>query len=484
MRRALHKKMVRVLLCMMLMLSASQGSFAQADMAKYFIQDGRMFVVLDKRIREGMLDSFVRQFDLGDLYLKQFIQANLRDSLLRRGWKIEADTRHGLMISKPFDAIGDIIGKPDKMILTDKNENGIFPAVNNGISFGYNRFTNKFPFLIQDSLVTFFLKNHIKAGQVMLSGSFNNWSPGALAMKRTDSGWIAQLKLGPGKYWYKFIEDGNWITDPDNNLRENDGKGNTNSVYFRTNHVFRLEGFAGAKNVFLAGSFNGWNGKQLAMKRTGNGWELPAYLAEGTHTYKFVVDGKWYADPANADRLPDGNGGFNSVLRLGRTYTFHLNGFTDARKVVVSGSFNNWKEDELLMNRTASGWELPYTIGPGNYEYKFIVDGRWMSDRDNPLTADRGEGNSYLVIEPNYTFRLRGFADAKKVYLSGDFNNWSPEAFPMRREGDSWVFPLHLPDGKHRYKFVVDGQWIIDPANKLWEQNEFGTGNSVIWTGQ
>ena len=87
----------------------------------------------------------------------------------------------------------------------------------------------------------------------------------------------------------------------------------------------------------------------------------------------------------------------------------------------------------------------------------------------------------YFVIEPNHTFRLKGHAGAREVYLAGDFNAWSPNTFAMRREGDEWVFAAHLSPGKHLYKFVVDGNWIIDPGNKLWEQNDPGTGNSVIW---
>ena len=51
----------------------------------------------------------------------------------------------------------------------------------------------------------------------------------------------------------------------------------------------------------------------------------------------------------------------------------------------------------------------------------------------------------------------------------------------MKREGNNWMLPLHLSIGKHLYKFVIDGQWIKDPANELWEQNEFGTGNSILW---
>src|SRR6476620_1311450 len=115
-------------------------------------------------------------------------------------------------------------------------------------------------------------------------------------MKKTDSGWIYDVKLSPGKYWYKFIVDGNWTVDNDNQLSENDGLGNVNSVFFRPSVVFAVPGFANAKKVFLAGSFNNWNPGNLPMKKSASGWELPVYLAKGTHTYKFVIDGQWFAD--------------------------------------------------------------------------------------------------------------------------------------------------------------------------------------------
>jgi hypothetical protein len=51
----------------------------------------------------------------------------------------------------------------------------------------------------------------------------------------------------------------------------------------------------------------------------------------------------------------------------------------------------------------------------------------------------------------------------------------------MKKVNDGWMVELFLPVGKCLYKFIVDGQWIIDPGNKLWEQNEFGTGNSLLW---
>jgi hypothetical protein len=32
-----------------------------------------------------------------------------------------------------------------------------------------------------------------------------------------------------------------------------------------------------------------------------------------------------------------------------------------------------------------------------------------------------------------------------------------------------------------RTGFIVDCQWLIDPANDTWEDNAAGTGNSVLW---
>lgn len=459
---------------------------AQGQVVKsYTIRDGKMVITLDKRISPASLDSFITRYDLSELALPYYLRTQSADSLYRAGWEVMSDKGNIITLSKSMQAVATSNDPVDKIIFTEKHPTfaELFPAVNNGIVAGINKFRNKPAFAIEGSTVTFYLKENHSARRVQLAGSFTNWESGAITMTHNDSGWIATVTLSPGKYWYKFISDGNWILDRDNQLRENDGLGNINSVYFRTNTVFHLNGYTNARNVYLAGSFNNWRPKDLAMTRTPSGWELPLYLAKGTHTYKFVVDGNWLNDETNPEKLPDSQGGMNSVLRLGKPYPFALNGYTNARQVVLSGTFNGWKEDELYMKKTATGWELPYVLGPGNYEYKFIVDGQWMTDPANPLTVNvkNNTGNSYLIIEPNYTFRLKGRDKAQNVYLAGDFNGWKPDAFPMKRSGNDWIFSVHLATGKHRYKFVVDGQWIIDPDNKLWEQNEFGTGNSILW---
>ena len=71
---------------------------------------------------------------------------------------------------------------------------------------------------------------------------------------------------------------------------------------------------------------------------------------------------------------------------------------------------------------------------------------------------------------------------AESVQIAGDFNNWQPAKNPMQRVGDSgiWQAEMQLPQGKYRYRLVVDGQWQPDPYNELAELNPFGEFNSVV----
>lgn len=76
------------------------------------------------------------------------------------------------------------------------------------------------------------------------------------------------------------------------------------------------------RTVHLAGSFNGWNSSATPMSDAdGDGvWEVTVSLVEGTHLYKFVLDGnRWMPDPGGDKSLeePDGYGGMNSGVLVG-----------------------------------------------------------------------------------------------------------------------------------------------------------------------
>ena len=69
---------------------------------------------------------------------------------------------------------------------------------------------------------------------------------------------------------------------------------------------------------------------------------------------------------------------------------------------------------------------------------------------------------------------------ATSVAVSGDFNNWDPKGLPLKKKRSGiWSVELSLQPGRYEYKFIVDGEWKIDPENKLTSPNPFGTENSV-----
>lgn len=80
---------------------------------------------------------------------------------------------------------------------------------------------------------TFTLKGYPNARVVTLAGTFNSWDSRHVLCGRVEDSWICRIDLAPGKYLYKFVVDEDWILDPDNPLREDDGSGNVNSVIIK-----------------------------------------------------------------------------------------------------------------------------------------------------------------------------------------------------------------------------------------------------------
>ena len=72
-------------------------------------------------------------------------------------------------------------------------------------------------------------------------------------------------------------------------------------------------------------------------------------------------------------------------------------------------------------------------------------------------------------------------ADAKEVYLVGDFNDWKLDTTSrMEQNNGAWKKTLGLKPGKYRYRFVIDGKWSEDSNNPSKAINPYGTLDSLI----
>ena len=83
-----------------------------------------------------------------------------------------------------------------------------------------------------------------------------------------------------------------------------------------------------------------------------------------------------------------------------REIVFNLR-IPEAKEVFVVGDFNNWTPDEnsrMVMDKDA--WRKKMALEPGRYHYRFVVDGQWVDDPDNPKKESNpfGDTNSLLEI--------------------------------------------------------------------------------------
>lgn len=470
-------KHIRFLFLLALLMIAFNG-YSQGNGVDFKIKGQYVYLEIENHQTNALRDSVL----IGCGFDSTMISSIMVGLQSDQNWTVFSLDKLKMVLSRDIKTLSDMDMGAGAVHLSGDlpkwEPNGAISA-----HFGYNETPIPSIEISEENNVKFRLEDHENAQEVILSGSFNGWSTLSQHMIKNNGHWETELTLIPGVYDYKFVIDGKWKIDPLNKNKRDDGFGNVNSRFVVPNHMFVLKNYQEAKKVLLAGSFNNWDDRNVKLLPRKEGWSLPVYLQEGTYTYKFIVDGKdWITDPVNSKNREDGDGNINSVLEIGDAYLFVLKGYDNAEKVVLSGSFNDWNMQELAMERNANGWQLPYVLAAGNYEYKFIVDGNWTLDPSNPKTTGEGDyENSVLIIEPNFTFRLEGFSDAKEVLLSGSFNMWADPGYRMELKDGVWSFPIHLWPAKYTYKFKVDGKWVADPANALRERNQFDSFNSVLW---
>ena len=72
----------------------------------------------------------------------------------------------------------------------------------------------------------------------------------------------------------------------------------------------------------------------------------------------------------------------------------------NAQAVFLVGTMNNWNPNASQMHKDDSGkWIIVFPLDPGKYAYKFMIDGNWQFDQENPHYEDDGYGGSNSIIE-------------------------------------------------------------------------------------
>ena len=94
--------------------------------------------------------------------------------------------------------------------------------------------------------------------------------------------------------------------------------------------------------------------------------------------------------------------------------------------------------------------------------YQLVADEKHRNNLHKILKETEGNKPQLKLVE----FKLKGFENAKHVFVAGSFNSWAPKNTPLKKQDGLWIGKVECEPGKVSYQFVVDGRWITDPENQ------------------
>ena len=160
----------------------------------------------------------------------------------------------------------------------------------------------------------------------------------------------------------------------------------------------------------------------------------------------------------------------------------------NAETVELKGEWD-W-DQSVLMTEVDGIWSATVQLEPGLYCYKFVIDGEWVFDEENPY---RGfcDGSENSVVRVGEQQPLTHHLTDEKLVVSS-IENPNPD-FEFQRIGDNWELDLStLEDGKHSIDLSADGReslavfWTGPNADFEWDDaliymimtDRFVNGNS------
>jgi len=72
----------------------------------------------------------------------------------------------------------------------------------------------------------------------------------------------------------------------------------------------------------------------------------------------------------------------------------------NVKSVTLMADFNNWNPVKHPMKNDGNGtWTKTVMLSPGQYEYKFLIDGNWLEDPQSNSTCRNCFGTYNRVIK-------------------------------------------------------------------------------------
>jgi len=86
----------------------------------------------------------------------------------------------------------------------------------------------------------------------------------------------------------------------------------------------------------------------------------------------------------------------------GRKEVFFELDANSAKEVLLAGDFTGWEKTPIKLRKGERGsWRTTVKLAPGQYHYKFVVDGQWQDDPRAAAKCPNPFGTSDCLLEIN-----------------------------------------------------------------------------------
>jgi len=145
-------------------------------------------------------------------------------------------------------------------------------------------------------------------------------------------------------------------------------------------------------------------------------------------------------------------------------------------------------ENVMLKEAAAAGQSIAqYAPGsPAFQDYLNLAVEYLERDWDRKLPSETlGWDNVYKnrfgpkLMSDGILFQFQS-KTASSVEVAGDFNRWVPESLVRRNDDGLWQKVIRVGEKAFRYKFIVDGEWQVDPSQPTQKENAYGGLDSYV----
>ena len=185
-------------------------------------------------------------------------------------------------------------------------------------------------------------------------------------------------------------------------------------------------------------------------------------LDSATNTYKaekWIVLTTQTDSKYNADILDSGDSIAISPKVDGTSVTFQYKA-PNASAVEVRGTMCGWEDGKgVSMSKNEYGiWSVTVSnVTPGQHEYKFVVDGEWVTD---PCNGWQVNGNSaFTVLDPNAVDNNQITVRMHYYRADGSYDGWNIWLWSQNMGGKQYDFAD--VDGEKVASVTVDGRNVL-----------------------